>query len=237
MKIRGSSAPSFDRALALCGQGHLREAEALLRDYVKLHPHNAHALHALAYVCHGRGNWPEAALFAMAALRLEPGRKMSHQLLGLTHQRMGRKARALRHWKLELRRDPWCKYALLKAGLVHVEAGNFETALRYLSRCHAMNHARDDIFRPLLASYWHVNQPEQVKLLCEQRLLTHPDDAWAWKNLGATMIGGDQNNRAILHLMKAQALDPADPECRRHLEEARTYRNHEINKRSKPHVT
>jgi len=234
MKKRGSRPPSLERALALCGQGQLPEAEALLRDYVKLHPHNAHALHALAYVRHGRGDWPEAARFAGAALKLEPGRKMSHQLLGLINERMGRKARALRHWKLELRRDPWCKYALLKAGLVHFEAGNLKTALGYLSRCHALNHARGEIFRPLVVCHWRVSQPEQVKLLCEQRLLTHPDDAWAWQNLGATLIGGDQNNRAILHLMKAQALDPADPACRRHLERALTYRNHAINKPSKP---
>lgn len=114
--------------------GRLGEAEALLRNALKIQPNNADALYALGLVAYRAGK-PDAAILLIAeAIDLNPSAARFHTNICAMYEMTGQLQKAIEHGRIAVTLKPQSSEAHNNLGVAYLNNGEPSIAVEHFSR-------------------------------------------------------------------------------------------------------
>ncbi len=196
-----------ERAKKLFEAGQFAEAEAEVREAIRLAPNWA-ALHDnLGTICSEQSKFQEALIHYVDALRIDPESPTVTYNLGYFLLQSGLDIAQL-FLEKTLEREPLYPDARRALGDLFLDRGEHTKAIAAFARAIEQN-PKDSRARFRLSDiFWEQGDFHESAQQLQAILQHNPKDAVAWHNLGLTSLMLKDMNRAEECLLKAVAFDP-----------------------------
>jgi len=201
-------AQGWRMAMALHGQGRLREAEQVYRAVLRMAPDHAATLHELGNLCRQKGAFDEAISLLRRALAIDPKSARTHNDFGIVLSALRRPEEAAAYYARAVALDPSMAdahnnlaNALRSLGRVEEAIVNFEKAL-------AINPNFAEAHNNLGNALAGVKRYAEAIAHYEQAVAIKPALVEAYFNCGIALAALRQPEQAITQYEKAIALKP-----------------------------
>lgn len=196
-----------ERAKKLFEQGHYAQAEAEVREAIKLAPNWAALYDNLGTICSEQNKFQEALINYVDALRIDPESPTVTYNLGYFLLQAGLDASQF-FLEKTLEREPLYPDARRALGDLFIERGENNKAIAAFARAIEQN-PKDTRARFRLSDiFWEQGDFHESAQQLQSIIKDTPNDPVAWHNLGLTSIMLKDNERAEEALFKALELDP-----------------------------
>ena len=186
------------------------EALPIARRVLAIDQKNKEALFYAAHCLYRAGQLRRSLQYWKRLEKIDPDEGNLNLNLGACYDDLGMPKLAIKHFKRELALNPVGGKALYNLANHYHRAHKYKLALPYFQRCHALKHSVDAIVCKLAWCYFKTQRLEEEQALYEEHLQSNPNDTWALNNLGSHLMSQGEYHRALLRLLKAARLDPAD---------------------------
>lgn len=163
------------------------------------------------------GNIPLAKLHFGMALRKNPESVQALTSLGIALYREGKLDTALQPLQAALDIDAHHVPALLLAGKIMLEKGNFTEALRYLDAAYAYAPANPEVLTELAITYDSIGEEKKAEPMYEQVIALRPTHSAAYNNLGFNLLLQGHRQEALTNLAKALQLNKNNTQARNNM--------------------
>lgn len=164
---------ALDKAETLFKDERTREAEVVLRQLLKVSPHNVKGLQLLGLVYHRNSNYKEAIVYFKKALELEPENSENHNNISLCYSCMQQPEIAFEHMNraIELRPDHASYYSNL--GLQYRQSGEIDKAIELFKKAISINN-RANFWANMGNTYGQINAIEKAVSCFEEAVKLDP---------------------------------------------------------------
>jgi tetratricopeptide (TPR) repeat protein len=178
---------TIERAVALCGQGRLGEAEVLYRDLLRVRPETLAALEGLGIIVFQQGKVDEAASLFARGLAIRPDSPRFHAYLGEALRLLKRNDQALHHLRRGVTLDPKMPLAWNSLGLLAYEQGRFAAAEVAYRQAIRLQPTSSVVYNNLGNALQARRQWSEAAEALRTALRLDPDNAVALTNLGQVL--------------------------------------------------
>lgn len=188
--------------------GHLRDAEAIYRQILKIAPDHGDANHLLGVVSHQRGRVGLAGLYISNAIEANPRNADYHNNLGNVLEKMGRPEDAAISYRAALALQPDFAEAHGNLGNALQELGRGDDAVASYRAALALRPDYAKAHNNLGSALETLGRTEDALASYGKALIFKPDFAEAHGNLANAYLEIGRTGDAIAHCRSAIALNP-----------------------------
>jgi len=214
---------AIQMALSAQQSGHLKSAENIYIEILKVHPDNVSALHFLGLIYYKQRDFNSASRYIKEALRLEPTYVEAHYNLGIIFQELGNHDEALACFRSALDLRPDYAEALRNLGAVLQSQGNLDGAITTYQKALQINPELPDVHRFLGYLFRDKGMLDEAIACFEKALIIQPDLPDVYNNLGIVYRVKGILDKAIACFQKALLIQPDLPDVYNNL--AATFRD------------
>jgi predicted O-linked N-acetylglucosamine transferase (SPINDLY family) len=194
--------------LALMEQGRLEEAEAAVREALRLHPDNPAAYNTLGLVLFQQSQPEQAAANFGRAVQLQPSFVEAWLNLGDALRGLGRRDEAGASYERAAQLRPNDPGPVAKLGALLMELGRPADAVLCYERALRLRPDSAILCNNLGLALLHQGRYEEARLSCRQTLYLQPDLAEAHNNQGLALLNLGRAGEALLSFRQAVDLQP-----------------------------
>jgi tetratricopeptide (TPR) repeat protein len=166
----------IDEAIADLNEQKFPDAEAILKDVLRDHPHDPTVLGLMAVALDGEKRYAEAETYYSQAVKLSPGSAALFNNLGTHYLAMGDREHARQAYLSAVRINPHDPNANLQLAQIAVKTRQGAEALRYLDRLPAETQAKPALSVVRAQALALAGKPELAESLLARALAESPDD-------------------------------------------------------------
>ncbi len=185
---------------ALVLTGELAEAEALLRDVLKVQPYSAEAEHFLGRVELQRGEIEASRQRFQRASRLSPENGTYRMYVAWAALESNEMTPALRELDAALKLDPNLGDAYWLRARIRIHAGTVRDALIDLQRALELNPSRVEAWAAMGECHYQLGQVKEAVNDFEKAVEGQPENAYWWYRLGRLELDEGMRQKAFTSL-------------------------------------
>lgn len=216
-KVPANTRARINLARAQLGAGQVAEAEANLREALRLDPGSADAHYNLGVLLVRSGRKEAAEAAYREATRLRPAHAEAWNNLGGLHLEAGRAAEAAVFFQRALEARPRYAEAQANLALALLESGRTDEALAAARTARAFDPRSATAAFALGNASIAARQWSEAHAAYSAAVALRPDYAEAHNNLANVLLEADRVNEALAHYEAAARADPGYAEPRRAL--------------------
>jgi len=192
--------------------GRLGEAEALLRNALKIQPNNADALYALGLVAYRAGK-PEAAILLIEeAIDLNPSAVRFHTNICAMYEVTGQPQKAVEHGRIATTLNPQSSEAHNNLGVAYLSSGEPTIAVEHFSKAIAADSRNVDALSNRSKANIRLRRLSDAERDARAAAEIAPNNASAQNGLAAALIALNDHAGAEVAVRRALALAPGHRE-------------------------
>ena len=202
--------PSYQLLLArsLANLGRLDAALSAYHRAADLNPADDQALVGAGWMLYKLGKFEEAEQPLRAAIKLKSDYASAYEVLGCTLREMHRAAESIPIWQKLISLEPENADAIANLGWALGDVGRHRDAIPALK--HAQEIDPNLYLDHAIGQYHNRLQEYREAVAAEERaILQRPDDADAYGELTAALVGLNEYDQAIVAAQRAVKLNPA----------------------------
>ncbi len=215
----------FQQAIALQGQGRVREAEKLYESILRCDSRHFDSIFYLGLIRLQQSRFADAAILFRRAVKstkksadaqdltLKLRDAAAHNNLGYALERLGRNQEAALHYEKALTIDPSYPEAHNNLGNVLQSLDRTEEAIAHYRQALTLQPNNAVSHNNLASALATRNRHEEAITHCEKALALAPSSAVAHMNLANSLRAIDRLQDALMHYEKAIAIDPDNIEA------------------------
>ena len=207
--VKGEGIDARNRVVEiLLGQKKRSEAEAILKDVLKLEPENPDALMIRARLALADNKPDDAIADLRAILKNTPDSPQALTLLAIAQERTGAFNLALDNYKKVLEKNGNDLPALLGAARLDIRQNQLEDAQKLLEHARSVAGTNVEVSQLLIDIYARKQQWQQALELCDQLTLNSNTAAVGYYLKGTVQLRKNEPNEGIESLKKALEKEP-----------------------------
>ena len=191
--------------------GRLDEAEALLREVLKIQPYSAEAEHYLGRVELERGQVEASRQRLQRAARLDPENGTYRMYVAWAALESNEMTPALRELETALKLDPNLGDAYWLRARIRIRAGTVRDGLADLERSLELNPNRVEAWAAMGECHYQLGQVKEAVADFEKATAGRPDNAYWWYRLGRLQLDEGMRPKALASLAKSVELGDGAP--------------------------
>ena len=196
---------------ALVLTGELAEAEALLREVLKVQPYSAEAEHFLGRVELQRGQVEASRLRLERAARLAPDNGTYRMYVAWAALESNEMTPALRDLDAALKLDESLGDAYWLRARIRIRAGTVRDALNDLQRALELNPNRVEAWAAMGECHYQLGQVKEAVNDFEKAVEGQPDNAYWWYRLGRLQLDEGMRQKALTSFATSVSLGDKAP--------------------------
>ncbi len=196
---------------ALVLTGDLAEAEAFLRDVLKVQPYSAEAEHFLGRIELERGQVEASIQRFERAVRLAPDNGTYRMYVAWAALESNEMTTALRELDAALKLDPNLGDAYWLRARIRIHAGTVRDALMDLERALELNPNRIEAWAAMGESHYQLGQVKEAISDFEKAVAGRPDEAYWWYRLGRLQLDEGMPQEALKSFSTSVSLGDEAP--------------------------
>jgi tetratricopeptide (TPR) repeat protein len=207
-----NSQPAFERAVALHGQGRVREAEELYESILRNDSRHFESIYYLGTIRLQQSRFLDAEVLFRRALKINKRSADARHYLGIALTSLGHFDEAVSQYQKALDLNSRDAVVQNNLGYVLQKLDRHSEAVRHYRRALSVSpnypEARNNLGNALQA----LGRIEEAIELYRQALALRPNDAGAHNNLASALATRNRHEEAIKHCERALVLAPGNPE-------------------------
>lgn len=192
--------------------GRLGEAEALLRNALKIQPNNADALYALGLVAYRAGK-PDAAIRLIEeAIDLNPSTARFHTNISAMYEMSGQLQKAIEHGRIAVTLKPQSSEAQNNLGAAYLGSGEPTIAVEHFTKAIAADSRNADALSNRSKAYIRLRRPADAERDARAASDIAPNNASVLNGLAAALIALNDPAGAEAAVRRALVIQPGNLE-------------------------
>ena len=204
--------PAFQRAVALHGQGRVREAEELYESILRSDSRHFDSIYYLGTIRLQQSRFLDAEVLFRRALKINKRSADARHYLGIALTGLGHFDEAVSQYQKAVDLNPRDAVAHNNLGYALQKLDRHEEATRHFRKALSINPNYPEAHNNLGNALQVLGRIEEAIEHYQQALALRPNDAGAHNNLASALAARNRHDEAIKHCERALALAPGSPE-------------------------